>query len=108
MNLNQKETIKKGIEYLKTHDWCQVELFKGKIEENPNACSFCALGAIAMANGFNPNMDTDGRSIDYHMYEFIKTNLNLVDVYTEIYRINDTSPNKDCVIKELEAMVTYD
>lgn len=108
MNLNQKEAIKKGIEYLRTHDWCQVNLYEGEITKDPNDCNYCALGAIAMGNGFNPNMDTQGRSLEYHMYEFIKADLNLINVYQEIYSINDTLPNKDCVIKELEAMVNYE
>ena len=109
MNLNQKEAIKKGIEYLRTHDWCQVDMYKGPITENPDNCQFCALGAIAMGNGFNPNMGTQGESLDSLMYEFIKTDLNLINYYQEIYGINDTqNADKDFVIRGLEAMVNYE
>lgn len=106
LNQNQKEAIKKGIEYLKTHDWCQVDMYKGPITKNPDNCQFCALGAIVMANGFNPKMDTMGRSLEYHMYEFAKMDLDLFSVYQRIYQINDSqSFNKDNVIEDLEELV---
>lgn len=109
MNLNQKETIKKGIEYLKTHDWCQINLYNGPITDNPDICAFCALGAIAMANGFNPkDISTTDNSLEYYMYEFIKKDLTLEaeGIYKIIYSINDTvDTDKDNVIRHLEMLV---
>lgn len=100
----EKECIKNGIEYLEKHDWCKLNLFEGPIKENPDNCKFCALGAIAMANGYNPNK-FKGADIDDDMYDFIKHELGMRFSYQKIYSLNDTSRDKKEAIERLKFLV---